>query len=221
MLNKILDVALLLAVAIAGTVIVATAATILGEPKETAHKATTAPTSAVTQPTTQQPTQVPAATTQPATTATAPAQTTIATQPPMILYDVPLSTEMQLFIINYAESHGIAPAIIFAMIWRESSFDASAIGDGGESFGLMQIQPKWNMELMEQLNCMDLLDPYQNVMVGISVLAYQRDRYDGDIAKAIVSYNQGHFYGTVTQYAKDVLAKAEELRGTTYVQHGQ
>lgn len=221
MLNKILDVALLLAVAIASAVIVATSATIFGVSNETAHKATTAPTSAVTQQTTLQPTQVPTATTQPATTATAPEQTTAATQPTVILYDVPLSPELQLFIIDYAESHGIDPAIIFAMIWRESTFDASAIGDGGESFGLMQIQPKWNMELMEDLNCMNLLDPYQNVMVGISVLAYQRDRYDGDIAKAIVSYNQGHFYGTITQYAKDVLGKAEELRGTTYVQHGQ
>ena len=211
-LNKILDVAILIAIALAAVVAVDTAKVIIGEPIEPTQDPTTAPTTAATQ----EPTQVPTETTQPATEATAPPETTIETEPPLVLYDVPLSRDLQVYIISLCEELHTDPAIVMAMIWRESNFDPKAVGDNGESHGLMQIQPKWNMDLMEQLGHHNLFEPFSNVTVGIHILAYQIDRYDGDTIKAIVSYNQGHYYGTVTDYAKDVLAKAEELRGTTY-----
>jgi soluble lytic murein transglycosylase-like protein len=49
------------------------------------------------------------------------------------------------------------------------------------------------------------------VLVGVDFLAELLDRYDGNMAKALVAYNRGHYAGTITQYARDVLAKAEEL----------
>ena len=159
--------------------------------------------------------QVPTEPTQPTTEATAPADTV----PPIILYDVPLATELQLHIIQVAESYGIDPAIIFAMCYQESTYNPASIGDYGESFGLMQIQPKWHSERMAWLSCTDLLDPFQNVMVGTDYLAEQLARYGGDISKALVAYNAGHYYGTITNYAMEVMAKAEELRGTTYELH--
>jgi soluble lytic murein transglycosylase-like protein len=69
---------------------------------------------------------------------------------------------------------------------------------------------------MERLGCTDLLDPYQNVIVGTGFLAEQLIRYGGDMGKALVAYNAGHYKGTITRYATEVMAKAEELRGTTY-----
>lgn len=128
------------------------------------------------------------------------------------LYDVPLDAELQFHIIGLCEERGIDPAIVMAMIWRESRFHADSVGDGGRSFGLMQIQPYWHSTRMEKLGCDDLLDPHQNVVVGIDYLAESIRRYDGDVAKALVAYNQGSYKGTVTAYAKSVLAKAEELR---------
>lgn len=139
--------------------------------------------------------------------------------PSIILYDVPLATELQLHIIRVAESYGIDPAILLAMCFRESSYNPASIGDYGAAFGLMQIQPRWHSERMARLGCLDLLDPFQNVLVGADYLAEQRARYGGDISKALVAYNAGHYDGTMTSYAKDVLAKAEELRGTTYESH--
>lgn len=200
-LNKILDraivvmcvVAILVAISVAGAV-----------KPESVYEPTSEPTMAETI----EPTQIPTETTQPVTEATEPPET----EPKVILYDVPLSEDLQLHIIGLCEEYHIDPTIILAMCFRESSFNPSAIGDNGNSLGLMQIQPRWNMERMQELGCHDLLDPYQNVTVGIDVLAYQLDRYDGDIAKALVAYNRGHFDGTVTQYAKDVFAKAEELK---------
>ena len=158
------------------------------------------------------PTQTPTKPQPTATQATVPPQT----EPEVILYDIPLDEDLQLYIIGLCEEKHIDPAVIMAMIWRESSYNPSAIGDGGDSLGLMQIQPKWNYQLMDELGCQDLLDPYQNVTVGIAVLAEKFELY-GDMAMALVGYNSGWFNGIVTNYANDVLEKAEELRGNTYV----
>ena len=138
------------------------------------------------------------------------------TTPSVILYDVPLATELQLHIIQVAESYGIDPAIILAIIYRESSFNPASIGDYGAAFGLMQIQPRWHKDRMERLGCTDLLDPYQNVIVGADYLAEQVNRYGGDMGKALVAYNAGHYSGTITKYAQVILDVAEELRGTIY-----
>ena len=131
--------------------------------------------------------------------------------PSVALYDVPLDADLQLHIIEQAEAHGIDPAIVFAMAWQESRYNPDAIGDGGNSLGLMQIQPRWHSGRMERLDCPDLFDPFQNVTVGVDYLAENLRRYDGDIAKALTAYNRGHYAGEVTGYARSVLAKAAEL----------
>ena len=127
--------------------------------------------------------------------------------------NIPLDKELQDYIIKQSHANGIKPQIVMAMIDRESDYNIACMGDGGDSCGLMQIQPKWHSKRMEKLGCTDLLDPYQNVTVGIDYLAELLDRYDGDMAKALVAYNQGHYKSTITAYAKGVLAMAEELGG--------
>lgn len=135
-------------------------------------------------------------------------------QKTVVLYDVPLAADLQIHIIETCEEHHIDPAIVMAMAYRESGFNAEAIGDGGDSYGLLQIQPRWHYGRMERLGCTDLIDPFQNVTVAVDYLAEQLDRYDGDMAKALVAYNQGHFKETITDYALDVLDMAAELAVT-------
>lgn len=137
---------------------------------------------------------------------------TIQEEEPVVTYPVPLDEELQLFIIGLCEEHHIDPAVVFCMIHQESSFNASMVGDGGDSFGLMQVQPKWHSERMKKLGCEDLLDPYQNVTVGIDYYAECLDKYDGDNAKALTAYNQGSYKGVVNKHAKAVLAKLEDLK---------
>lgn len=132
---------------------------------------------------------------------------------PVMVYDVPLDMDLQHHIIQTCEEHHIDPAVVVAMIWRESRFRADAVGDGGDSLGLMQIQPYWHSGRMERLGCDDLFDPYQNVIVGVDYLAEQLDRYDGDLAAAVTAYNRGHYAGEVSDYAEAVLDMAAELRG--------
>lgn len=141
--------------------------------------------------------------------------TATATTATTILYDVPLDAELQRYIIETAEQHDIDPAVVFAVCWQESTCVASTIGDNGNSWGLMQIQPRWHCDRMQRLGCMDLLDPYQNVTVGIDYLAELLDRYDGDIAKALTAYNQGSYKGTVTKYASSVMSKADALAASS------
>lgn len=163
----------------------------------TDHTPTTAPEKEVVVAPTQEPTE------------TEPQET----KPPVTLYDVPLDAELQLHIISEAEAHGIDPAIIFAMAFYESTYRPDAIGGGGSSLGLLQVQPRWHGARMERLGCTDLLDPCQNVTVAVDYLAEQIDRYGGDLAKGLTAYNRGHYAGTITYYAKSVMQKAEELRG--------
>ena len=138
--------------------------------------------------------------------------TTTTTAAPKLHYytQVPLDKELQNYIINQCHAKGIAPAIVMAMIRHESNYDPNDMGDGGRAYGLMQIHPRWHSERMQRLGCTELLDPYHNVTVGIDYLAELYSKY-GDIAKALVAYNQGSYKGTVTQYAKAVLNTANAM----------
>ena len=127
-------------------------------------------------------------------------------------YDVPLDEELQAHIILECKFYEVEPEIVIAMIERESNFQADVMGDNGEAYGLMQIHPRWHSDRMERLGVTDLMNPYQNTTTGIDFLSEQIGRYDGDVAKALVAYNQGHFKGTVTKYALAIMERAEELR---------
>ena len=125
-------------------------------------------------------------------------------------YNVNLPIEVQDCIVAECEKHGINPDIVIAQIKKESNFNPNAIGDGGNSFGLMQIQPRWHSKRMERLGCTDLLDPIQNVKVGIDYLAEKYREY-GDIALALTAYNAGSVRNGVSGYAVAVLESVGEV----------
>lgn len=131
-------------------------------------------------------------------------------EPAIPLYDIPLDADLQLHIIHTCEEKHIDPAIVMAMAFRESSYRTDAIGDGGNSYGLLQVQPRWHYGRMQRLGCADLLDPYQNVTVAVDYLCELLNRY-GSIDKALTAYNRGSYSGTVTEYAKSVIATAKEM----------
>ena len=139
-----------------------------------------------------------------------------------ILMDVPLEDDLQLFIIDYCEERHISPALVMAMIERESRYTADTVGDNGNSLGLMQIQPRFHQERMQRLGCTDLLDPYQNVMVGIDILAELSESY-GTCEAVLMAYNGGPGYaskmiskGQIREYARYVIDRASELGKGVY-----
>ena len=133
--------------------------------------------------------------------------------PALVMPEITETTEtpnMETYITEKCKSIGISPTIIYSMIHRESNFEPNKIGDGGKSFGLMQVQPRWHSERMERLGCTDLLDPYQNIVVALDYLEELMVRYNYDLAKALTAYNRGHYDGEITEYAISVMANAEE-----------
>lgn len=98
------------------------------------------------------------------------------------------------YIDEIATSYGLDPDIVRAVIEVESGGDPEAVGDGGESLGLMQIQPRWHGERMARLGVTDLLDPYQNVSVGCNILSELLQKYS-TYEMALSAYNSGDPYG--------------------------
>lgn len=134
------------------------------------------------------------------------------------LWAVPLEEDLQKHIADLCEEYHIIPELVLAVIEQESQFNPEEIGDSGNSLGLMQIQPRWHSERMQRLGCDDLLDPYQNVIVGVDILAEKLAK--GSTEWALMAYNGGNQYadalqarGEVSEYAKAVIMLAEELKG--------
>jgi soluble lytic murein transglycosylase-like protein len=129
--------------------------------------------------------------------------------------EIPLDPDVQDYIVQLCEQRGIDPAIVFAIIWRESSYDADAIGDDGNAVGLMQVQPRFHADRMARLGCDNLSNPLQNVTVGINYLAELIDRQKG-LEWAVTAYNRGatgaNRRGGTSEYAREVLAEAERMK---------
>lgn len=134
-------------------------------------------------------------------------------------FDVPLEEELQDYIFDICEEYGVDPELIVSMIFHESNFDSAVIGenDSGYSYGLMQIMPRWNYERMERLGCLDLLNPYQNVLVGVDLVAEYVQKGYG-IEWALMAYNGGPSYanrkaaeGVVSGYVTRIMDYANGL----------
>lgn len=110
-----------------------------------------------------------------------------------------ISNEM---IDDIATRSGVDPNIVKAIIVEESGGNPNAVGDGGESIGLMQIQPKHHQKRMEELGIVSLFDPQENVILGCSILSDLYDKY-GNYEDALSVYNSGN--------AEDGKAYAERI----------
>ena len=135
-----------------------------------------------------------------------------------LYYDIPLDEDLQDYILEVCHDYGVNHLIILGMIEKESTFGPNVIGDNGEAFGLMQVQPKWHQERMGRLGVTDILDPYQNVLVGVDYFAEMLS-YDRGIAWALMAYNGGATYaneltneGVISSYVTDVFDNAGRIR---------
>lgn len=132
-----------------------------------------------------------------------------------VRYAVALDDELQRYIEKLCREYEIPASVVMAVIGVETqdTYDPSIKGDYFDgyyhSFGLMQIYASEHTERCLRLNAINLLDPYQNVKVGIDYLAELLDYYDGDMTKALSFYNSD--LNGKNGYAKTVLARAEQL----------
>lgn len=121
--------------------------------------------------------------------------------------DVPLDYETQAFLRAACDESGVEYELALAVIWRETTF-RNVVGDNGNSFGYMQVQPRWHGDRMARLGVTDLMDPFSNFRVGCDYLADLLKDYD--LPTALTFYNTGN--PGHNQYADDVIGYLEELR---------
>ena len=115
-----------------------------------------------------------------------------------VFYDLPekyadkgyFPEKMQIYTRCLCKQNDVPYALVLAIIEYESGYEFDKTGDNGNSKGYMQIYEKWHTDRMERLSCTDLMNPYQNVKVGIDFLSYLLKKY-GTVQDALAAYNYG------------------------------
>ncbi len=138
--------------------------------------------------------------------------------------------EYEAIVRGHARNYRLDPALLAAVIYEESRFDASARSPSG-AIGLMQLLPETAKGIAlrtggTRFRVEDLGDPELNVRYGSWYLRHLLDRYDGSVEKALAAYNAGQ--GNVDRgiefeetraYVRDVLA-TRDVYARSYPQLG-
>lgn len=127
--------------------------------------------------------------------------------------------KMQCYTYILCKQYGVDYSLVVALIERESGYVFDKVGDDGNSIGYMQIYESAHTDRMERLNCTNIKNPYQNVMVGIDFLAELIEKY-GTVQDAFAAYNYGergareHLWNKgiyVYSYNEGIMNRAREL----------
>lgn len=105
-------------------------------------------------------------------------------------YDVPLDESLQDYIRETCAEYNVPVDLVMAITEHESSFRADVIS-GTSDYGLMQINSINHETLREELGVSDFLDPYENVLCGIYLIAGHLEATDGNAELALMRYNSG------------------------------
>lgn len=102
----------------------------------------------------------------------------------------------QVYTYCICQDYGVDYEMVFALIERESKCIWNAEGNDGETKGYMQIAEKWHEDRMERVGCSDMLNPFQNIRVGVDFLAELQDKLKNVPEKdrnyyVLAAYNYG------------------------------
>ena len=96
------------------------------------------------------------------------------------------ATELERAVTRAAQQHRLHPALLFAVMKAESSFNPIVVSKAG-AVGLMQLVPETAMRHGVQ----NLYDTNENVAGGARHLRYLLDRFHGNMRLALAAYNAG------------------------------
>jgi soluble lytic murein transglycosylase-like protein len=111
--------------------------------------------------------------------------------------------------ISVSAQFNLPPDLLSSICYVESKHDAFAVhhDDGGsDSLGVCEIKYETAKWLGFKGDAPELMNPRQNIYYAGKYLRYQLDRYNWNIPKAVISYNQGRAGDlTHTEYSVRVL----------------
>lgn len=90
------------------------------------------------------------------------------------------------YVNESAQKHGVDPALVAAIIEKESSWNPNATSHAG-AMGLMQLMPG----TAAGLGVTNAYDPQQNIDGGTRYIKAQLDRFGGKLNWALAAYNAG------------------------------
>jgi soluble lytic murein transglycosylase len=117
--------------------------------------------------------------------------------------------EYDHIVLGHAANYDLDPALVAAVIYRESRFDPDAVSESG-AVGLMQLLPDTAEGIAEltggtAFRVSDLHDPEINVRYGSFYLRRLLTKYDGNVELALAAYHAGQ--GNVDEW----LARGGEI----------
>jgi soluble lytic murein transglycosylase len=127
--------------------------------------------------------------------------------------DLTLPLADQDIIRAQAARKHLDPALIAAVIYAESKFDARPSSAGAQ--GLMQLMPQTAESLARRSGATtftpsDLATPAVNIAYGSYYLRYLLDRYHGDTVLALAAYNGGET--NVDRWVSEARSRGRPLR---------
>ena len=132
-----------------------------------------------------------------------------------------LPEKVQKYIYSLCKQEGVRYALILAMIEWESGYKYDAVGDDGVSVGYMQVGEKWHEDRMQEVGATDLLNPYENIRVGVDYIKELKEEY-GTIQDALAAYNYGETGAReylwskgkyIYEYNETVMRRMKEIEG--------
>lgn len=123
----------------------------------------------------------------------------VATAPLLLEGSIPLDADIQATIWEMCGQNKLLFCTVMAIAQKESRFDTEAVGDGGESIGLMQINTRWQADRIEALGVTDLTDYRQNVAVALDYIVWIAERLSPEAPEMaygsnalFTAYNSGY-----------------------------
>ena len=119
---------------------------------------------------------------------------------------------------RYGNEYRIAPELLEAMIFIESSFQKDVIDSSGTCKGLMQVKSSAHRNRMGRLGVSDIFEPAGNIATGTDYLSELLGIYE-DTAMALMAYNgdpRAEQPGYVSEYARKVLKISQALERAKY-----
>lgn len=107
--------------------------------------------------------------------------------------DIPLAPELQEYTVSVCKEGNIDPAILFALMERESRFQEGAIGynsNGTRDHGICQLNDV-TLTFLAERDIDPTESPQENIRAAVELITYYRDKRGYTLLESLAAYGVG------------------------------